>query len=132
MPNSGLLQLYISAQKSVYQSTLIEANLANTTQNNTKTQDGDIPFVAVFLAHISFMIVWGILVYLVSSVCKALEDPPENRAQEKNEIVSIQHVQQHPCKNCQFFHKNSYLKCAVNPDTALTKEALNCSDYSPK
>jgi hypothetical protein len=132
MHTSGFLQLYISAQKSVHQSTVIEATLANTTQNDTKPQGGDISFVAVFLAHISFMIVWGIVVYLVSSVCKALEDPPENRAQEKNEIVSIKHVQQHPCKNCQFFHKNSYLKCAVNPATALTKEALNCSDYSPK
>ncbi|QLE48187.1 hypothetical protein FD724_08665 [Nostoc sp. C057] len=122
----------MSAQKSVHQSTLIEATLANTTHNDTKPQGGDIPFVAVFLAHISFMIVWGIVVYLVSSVCKALEDPPDNRVQEKNEIVSIKHVQQHPCKNCQFFHKNSYLKCAVNPAIALTKEALNCSDYSPK
>ncbi|MEH2163409.1 MAG: hypothetical protein V7K38_20825 [Nostoc sp.] len=132
MHTSGLFQLYISAQKTVHQSTLIEANLGNTTQNNSKPQGGDIPFVAVLLAHISFMIVWGIVVYLVSSVSKALEDPPENAVQDKDKIVSIKHVQQHPCKNCQFFHKNSYLKCAVNPATALTKEALNCSDYSPK
>ncbi|MFN6460377.1 MAG: hypothetical protein RMZ41_000835 [Nostoc sp. DedVER02] len=132
MASLGLLQLYISGQKSVNQSTLIEASLANTTQNNTKPQDGDISIVAVFLAHISFMIVWGILVYIVSSVCKALEDPPENRVQEKNEIISIKHIQQHPCRNCRFFHKNSYLKCAVNPAIALTKEALNCSDYSHK
>lgn len=132
MATSGLLQFYISAQKSANQSTLIKATLANTTQNYTKPQGGDIPFVAVFLAHISFIIVWGIIVYLVSSVCKALEDPPENRVQEKSEIVSIKHVLQHPCRKCHFFHKNSYLKCAVNPATALTKEALNCSDYSPR
>ncbi|MEH2197183.1 hypothetical protein [Nostoc sp.] len=132
MHSLGLFQLYVSAQKSVHQSTLVEANLANTIHNDTKPQGGDIPFVAVFLAHISFMIVWGIVIYLVSSVCKSLEDPPENVAQDKNEIVSIKHVQQHPCRSCKFFHKNSYLKCAVNPAIALTKEALNCSDYSPK
>ncbi|MBG1260263.1 hypothetical protein [Nostoc commune] len=132
MHTPGIFRLYVSAQKSVHQSTLIEANLANTTHNDTKPDGGDIPFLAVFLAHISFMIVWGIFVYMVSSVCKALEDPPDNAAQDKDEIVSIKHVQQHPCKNCQFFNNNHYLNCAVNPATALTKEALNCSDYSPK
>ncbi|MFN6487023.1 MULTISPECIES: hypothetical protein [unclassified Nostoc] len=132
MHTSELFRLYVFAQKSVHQSTLIEANLVKPTHSDVKPQNGDIPFVAVFLAHISFMIVWGIVVYLVSSVCKAIEDPPENRAQDKDEIVSIKYLEQHPCKNCQFFHKNSYLKCAVNPATALTKEALNCSDYSPK
>ncbi|MEH1863455.1 MAG: hypothetical protein V7K69_00190 [Nostoc sp.] len=128
----GLFQVYISAEKTVYQSSLMEANLANTTHNDTKPHEGDIPFVAVFLAHISFMIVWAIVVYLVSSVCKALEDPPENAVQDKDEIVSIKYVEQHPCKSCHFFNNNFYLKCAVNPATALTKEALNCSDYVPK
>ncbi|MBN3905827.1 MAG: hypothetical protein HWQ35_04345 [Nostoc sp. NMS1] len=132
MYTSRLLQVYISTQKSVCQSTLIEANLANTTHKDTKLHEGDIPLIAVFLAHISFMIVWAIVVYLVSSFCKALEDPPENAVQDKDEIVSIKHIQQHPCKSCQFFNKNSYLKCAVNPATTLTKEALNCSDYIPK
>ncbi|MBD2507030.1 hypothetical protein H6G91_07075 [Nostoc muscorum FACHB-395] len=132
MYTSGLFRLETSAQKTVYQSTLIEANLANTTHNYTKSHEGDIPFLAVFLAHISFMIVWAIIVYLVSSFCKALEDPPENAVQDKDEIVSIKYVQQHPCKGCHFFNNNSYLKCAVNPATTLTKEALNCSDYIPK
>jgi hypothetical protein len=132
MYTSGLFQVYISAQKTVYQSTLIESNLANTIHKDTKPHEGDIPFVAVFLAHISFMIVWAIFVYLISSFCNALEEPPENAAQDKDKIVSIKHLQQHPCKSCQFFNNNSYLKCAVNPATALTKEALNCSDYIPK
>ncbi|MEH2108753.1 hypothetical protein [Nostoc sp.] len=132
MHTSEVFRLDVSAQKSVHQSTLIEANLAKATHNDTKPQQGDIPFVAIFLAHISFMIVWAIFVFIVSSVCKALEDPPENTAQDKDEIVSIKHVQQHPCKNCQFFNNNYFLKCAVNPAIALTKQALNCSDYSPK
>ncbi|MCC5603602.1 hypothetical protein [Nostoc favosum] len=132
MHTSELFLLYISTQKNVHQSLLIEANLAKATHSDIKPQDGDIPFVAVFLAHISFMIVWGIVVFLVSSVCKAVEDPPENAAQDKDEIVSIKHLQQHPCKNCRFFNDNHYLNCAVHPTTALTKQAFNCSDYSPK
>ena len=132
MHTSEVFRLDVSAQKSVHQSTLIEAKLAKATHNDTKPQQGDIPFVAIFLAHISFMIVWAIFVFIVSSVCKALEDPPENTAQDKDEIVSIKHVQQHPCKNCQFFNNNYFLKCAVHPAIALTKQALNCSDYSSK
>ncbi|MEH1969515.1 MULTISPECIES: hypothetical protein [unclassified Nostoc] len=132
MHTSEFFRLYVSVQKSVHQSTLIEANLAKATHNDTKPQEGDIPFVAVFLAHISFMLVWAIVVFLVSYVCKALEDPPENAAQDKDEIVSIKHLQQHSCKNCRFFNNNYFLKCAVHPTTALTKQALNCSDYSPK
>ncbi|MEH2294583.1 hypothetical protein [Nostoc sp.] len=129
---SELFRLDVSAQKSVHQSTLIEANPTKATHNAPKPHEGDIPFVAVFLAHISFMIVWTIVVFLVSYACKAVEDPPETAAQDKDEIVSIKHFQQHPCKNCQFFNNNHYLKCAVNPANVLTKEALNCSDYRIK
>ncbi|MEH2258191.1 hypothetical protein [Nostoc sp.] len=132
MHTSEFFRLYVSTQKSVYQSTLIEANLAKATHSDTKPHDGDIPFVAVFLVHISFMVVWTIVVFIVSSVCKVLEDPPENTAQDKDEIVSIKHLEQHTCKKCQFFNNNYFLKCAVHPTTALTKQALNCSDYKPK
>ncbi|MBD2515007.1 hypothetical protein H6G93_08280 [Nostoc sp. FACHB-973] len=130
MHTSELLKLYLLAQKSVNQSTLIEVKSTEITHNETtKSRDGDVPFVAVFLAHVAFMIVWGVVVYIVSCFCKALEDPQQNLTQDKDEIVSIKNVQQHPCKKCQFFHNNYYLKCAVHPSIALTKEALNCSDY---
>ncbi|WP_392533471.1 hypothetical protein [Nostoc sp. C117] len=125
MHNVELLRFYLFAQKSINQSTLIEAKATGTTHDAIKPQHGDIPFLAVFLAHISFLLVWGIVVYLVSYFCKSLE----NATQNKDEIVSTKHLDQHPCKNCQFFNNNYYLKCAVNPSTTLTKEALNCSDY---
>ncbi|MEH2179158.1 MAG: hypothetical protein V7K56_08405 [Nostoc sp.] len=132
MHTSEFFRLDVSIQKSIHQSTLIEANLAKATHSHTKPHDGDVPFVAVFLVHISFMVVWTIVVFLVSFVCKALEDPPENTVQDKDEIVSIKHLKQHTCKKCQFFNNNYFLKCAVHPTTALTKQALNCSDYKPK
>lgn len=37
-----------------------------------------------------------------------------------------------PCNNCRFFNDNYYIKCAVRPCSALTKDAINCSDYSPR
>lgn len=132
MHTSEFLRLYLFAQKSVNQSTLIEAKPTEATHHDTKPQEVDIPFVAVFLAHLCFIVVWGIVVYIVSYVCKAIEDPPENVVQDKDEIVSIKHLQQHSCKNCRFFDNNHYLNCAVHPTTALTKQALNCSDYKPK
>ncbi|MEH2326982.1 MAG: hypothetical protein V7K32_26140 [Nostoc sp.] len=132
MDNWELLRIYVAAQKSVNQSTLIEAKLANTTDHYIKPHHGDIPFLAVFLAHISFMIVWGTFVFFISSASKALQDAVQKTAQDKDEIVGIKHLEQHPCKSCHFFNNNHYLKCAVQPFAPLTKEALNCSDYKPK
>ncbi|MBD2415849.1 hypothetical protein FACHB389_36760 [Nostoc calcicola FACHB-389] len=130
MDTLELLRLSLLAQKSVNHSTLIEVKSTEITHHeNTKSRGGDVPFLAVFLAHVAFMIVWVIVVYIVSYFCKSLEDPPQNLTQHKDEIVSIKTVQQHPCKKCHFFNNNYYLKCAVHPSIALTKEALNCSDY---
>lgn len=36
------------------------------------------------------------------------------------------------CKRCRFFSNNPYLKCAVQPIIAMTKEAINCSEFRPK
>ncbi|MEH2420788.1 MAG: hypothetical protein V7K48_07515 [Nostoc sp.] len=132
MHTSELVRLYFFSQTSVNQSSFIEAKPIKVIHNDTKLHDEDIPFVAVFLAHLCFMIVFGIVVYIVLCVCKAVEDPPENAAQDKDEIVSIKYLQQHPCKNCRFFNNNHYLKCALHPSTALSKQALNCPDYKPK
>ena len=37
-----------------------------------------------------------------------------------------------PCKTCQFFKDNPYIKCAVHPSIAATKSAIECSDYTPQ
>jgi hypothetical protein len=37
-----------------------------------------------------------------------------------------------PCRNCQYFSNNHYLKCAIQPSLVMTAEAINCSDYCPK
>lgn len=46
-------------------------------------------------------------------------------------VVTKNSLHQVRCQNCQFFSNNRYLKCAVQPSIVLTKEAKNCTDYSP-
>ena len=36
----------------------------------------------------------------------------------------------HPCRTCRFFANNHYVNCAVHPSLVLTKQAINCPDYS--
>lgn len=42
------------------------------------------------------------------------------------------HLNQVPCMNCHFFCLDPHLKCAVNPVTVLTEEAIGCLDYRPR
>lgn len=36
------------------------------------------------------------------------------------------------CYKCQYFERNMYLPCAVNPAVALKPEAKDCKDFQPK
>ena len=38
----------------------------------------------------------------------------------------------HRCHKCQYFVKNHFFNCAVQPSLVLTEKANNCSDYCPK
>ncbi len=128
MRTSEFFRIYVSAENSSKQATLVETKLVSTTDNDTKPQSLNVPDVAgVLFALLSFMIVWASVVFIVSNfskVWKVLRDG--------DGIVTIDCFKQVPCKNCRFFNNNYHLKCAVNPCTALTKEAINCSDYWPQ
>jgi hypothetical protein len=50
-------------------------------------------------------------------------------AKTKSTGTNFLRVSKIPCRNCQFFSRSSYLKCAVHPTTAMTEDAINCSDY---
>jgi len=47
-------------------------------------------------------------------------------------IATLKHLHQIPCANCEFFTGNYLLKCPVHPFSALTEEAIHCSDYLPQ
>jgi hypothetical protein len=37
-----------------------------------------------------------------------------------------------PCRKCQFFSNNPYLKCAIRPSSVMNERAIDCPDYSPR
>jgi hypothetical protein len=54
------------------------------------------------------------------------------RAHKIENFFKLNPFNQVPCRNCQYFSGNFYLKCAVNPSDVLTNKAINCSDYCPQ
>ena len=82
-----------------------------------------IPDLALSLAPLGFIFVWAIFLLLFHKIRTNADD----KVCIKNKIL-----QKVPCKKCQFFANNHYLKCAVKPDTVLTEEAIDCSEYVPK
>ncbi|NJP08796.1 MAG: hypothetical protein HC866_04365 [Leptolyngbyaceae cyanobacterium RU_5_1] len=75
---------------------------------------------SLLLIPICFAIVWAIVTSLDRELPKFMQ-----------KRVSLKQPLGIPCRSCQFFSSNAYLKCAVHPTTALTDEAVSCSDYSP-
>ena len=82
-----------------------------------------IPDLALSLAPLGFIFVWAIFLLLFHKIRTNADD----KICVKNKIL-----QKVPCKKCQFFANNHYLKCAVKPDTVLTEEAIDCSEYVPQ
>jgi hypothetical protein len=50
-------------------------------------------------------------------------------AWKPKKVITTQSLDQIPCRNCQFFKENQYLRCAVHPAIALTQQAIDCQDY---
>ncbi|MBE9019691.1 hypothetical protein IQ272_26880 [Chroococcidiopsidales cyanobacterium LEGE 13417] len=47
-------------------------------------------------------------------------------------ISYLKRMHQIPCPDCQFFTGDYQLKCALHPHTALSEEAIGCSDFCPQ
>ena len=121
MSNLELLRLAVLAEISPNQATLSEIKLSPT-EPNLVTQPTNKPDGSLFLLPLCFLIIWAAVISIASGIWKAARE----------EKVTIKHLDQVPCKNCQFFTSNHYLKCAIQPSIALTQEAVNCPDYCPK
>ena len=103
---------------------ILTENRGRETESNTKTYiineiDSTIFAFFLWIACLS-VISWGLF-----KVCQKL-------ATVKSGGLSFLPVAQIPCRNCRFFAKNQYLKCAVHPFTVLTAQAVNCSDFYSK
>ena len=44
-------------------------------------------------------------------------------------LAQARKMHQIPCTKCRFFTGDYHLKCTVNPSTANTEQAIDCSDY---
>lgn len=82
-----------------------------------------IPDLALSLAPLGFIFIWAIFLLIFHK----LRNNTDDKIYLNGKIL-----QKLPCKKCQFFANNHYLKCAVKPDTVLTEKAMNCGEYAPK
>lgn len=82
------------------------------------------PITAIdILFWIMFSGFLGLLAFLAILKLKKIQDKTLPKLGSNHKI---------PCYKCHFFHKNSYLQCAVNPEKATTDEAIDCLDYREK
>ncbi|MBD2663795.1 hypothetical protein B6N60_01310 [Richelia sinica FACHB-800] len=86
-------------------------------------QDDNFADIAVSLAPLTLVFFWVFVLLFMRKFRHNFDDKM---------ILKVRSLQKVPCKNCQFFCNNNYLKCAVNPHIVLTEEAINCPEYSPK
>lgn len=101
---------------------LNEATLSEERANETQP-DVVSPPDFILWSPIGFVVGWAVLYFMLSKIGMAARD----------EIaVNIKRLHQAPCKKCQFYSNNHYLKCAIHPSTVLTEKAIGCSDYCPQ
>lgn len=81
-----------------------------------------LPDVAISLTPIALLISW--IVFFV--ILRKSRNGVDNKR-----FFTINSLHKVPCKNCQYYSSNHYLKCAVQPSLVMTEEAKNCSEYSP-
>jgi len=77
--------------------------------------DSDTAFVII-----SFVIFWTIGIFIYACVPKG-----------RQHFFSFKPPLKTLCHRCRYFSDNSYLKCALYPETALTEQAVDCRDYCP-
>ena len=114
-------RLIVLPEHSFPQSTSIIVKVVKPAEHTTKQPD--ITYAPQLLTPICLITIWVIALFIFL---------PNIRKFSRHGKVAIFSLQQVPCKKCQFFVDNNYLRCAVHPSIVLTKQSLNCSDYCPK
>lgn len=104
------------------QGNTVEVQLAQADSTVVNPDISTISTNTLFLIPISLLTAWAISIVIYSDIWTIL----------KHGFLAAKHSNQVPCRNCQFFQNNPYLRCAVNPSMALTDDAKGCSDYCPQ
>ena len=77
---------------------------------------------ATSLIPVGFIAVWTIIIVVYFIVSKATREIVRD-------VSASLYPANVPCRHCRFFNNNPYLKCTVRPTTAMTGEAIDCSDF---
>jgi hypothetical protein len=106
---------------------IADKNIQQGTQSDVKYEQPKpeqftTPDIAISLTPLAVLITWVSFFIL-------LRKHQTSRDNKRNFIINT--LRKVPCKNCQFYSNNHYLKCAVQPSLVMTEEAKNCSEYSP-
>ena len=94
----------------------IESNVTNAHIEEFSASASSLLICATFFGMISWIILEIIVKLWIVKIDNKL-------------VFSFTHTK---CRSCQFYAKNSYLRCAVHPSIVLTKQADNCLDYCHK
>ncbi|WP_224092829.1 hypothetical protein [Nostoc sp. MS1] len=94
-----------------------------TQQQNTHSNHINFPDLAISLTPVGLVFSWVIFFVILRKVRSIIENKM---------VFTVKGSHQLPCKNCQFYSHNHYLKCAVQPCVVMTEEAKSCSEYLPK
>lgn len=113
-----IVQKKLAADRKLHQITQTEVQ-----QEQVQNNSSNVPDIVVSLTPVGLLISWIVFFLLLQKIRRALDNKM---------VFTVKSLHKVPCKNCQFYSNNNYLKCAVNPSLVLTEEAKNCSEYSPK
>ncbi|BAT51322.1 unknown protein [Nostoc sp. NIES-3756] len=94
-----------------------------TQQPKTQPNNINLPDIAISLSPLGLVFSWVIFFVILRKVRSVIENKM---------VFTVKGSHHLPCKNCQFYSHNHYLKCAVQPCVVMTEEAKNCSEYLPK
>jgi hypothetical protein len=105
-------------------SSVLQAQVGNSTAvPDRPTPSSSVPQdAALLLIPLCFVAIWAAVVCVISDTWKL----------SRKDMTTNKQIAQLPCKKCRFYNNNPYVKCAVNPHAAMTKEAMECQDYWPR
>ncbi|MFN6571835.1 hypothetical protein [Dendronalium sp. ChiSLP03b] len=113
-----IMQKRLAADVKLHQITRSEVK-----QEQVQTNSSNVPDIVVSLTPVGLLVSWIIFFLILQKIRRVLDNKM---------VFTVKTLHQVPCKNCQFYANNNYLKCAVKPSIVLTEEAKNCSEYSAK
>ncbi len=118
----------MSIKQIIEKSSIVNRNIHQSTHSELKQEQvqvnvSNVPDILVSLAPLGLLSSWVIFFLILRKIRTALDNKM---------VFEVKGLHKVPCRNCQFYSNNNYLKCAVKPDIVMTEEAKDCSEYLHK